>query len=239
MAGDFGDFLKALEAGISSPAGNRRMEGRGPGVWRRNYETGETIANGDENKQAFILISSGWVASGKMLTNGSRIVLDFLLPGDVVGIGATEWAREIITALSPVTIMEVPGAPLETLLKAPKTVSSALLKNIARRNARIAEHMVSIGRRGAAERTAHLLLELAYRLEIKADKGRVRFRCPLTQADLADALGLTAVHVNRVLKELRESGFASFRNGVVEIQDVGRLAEFVGFDASYLTLRTA
>jgi len=52
-------------------------------------------------------------------------------------------------------------------------------------------------------------------------------------------LGLTAVHVNRVLKELRESGFASFRNGVVEIQDVGRLAEFVGFDASYLTLRTA
>ncbi len=239
MAGEFEDFLKALEAGVLSPGGNRRMEGANPNIWRRIYAAGDTIADGDENKQAFFLISSGWVASGKMLTNGARIVLDFLLPGDVIGIGATEWAREIVTALSPVTIMELPGAPLETLLKAPKPLSSALLKSIARRNARIAEHMVSIGRRGAVERTAHLLLELAYRLEIKPEKGRVRFQCPLTQADLADALGLTAVHVNRVLKELREGGFASFRSGVVEIQDVLRLAEFVAFDASYLALRAA
>ncbi len=238
MAEHFGEFLKALDAGVSSPAGRGRKEEGGPTVWRRNYAVGETIAEDEENKQAFLLITSGWVASGKMLTNGSRIVLDFLLPGDVVGIGATEWAREVITALSPVSTMEVPGAPLETLLKAPQTVSRALIRNVARHNARIAEHMVSIGRRGAVERTAHLLLELACRLEIKPDNGRVRFQCPLTQADLADALGLTAVHVNRVLKELRENGLASFRNGIVEIRDVDRLTELVDFDASYLTLRT-
>ncbi|WEX10492.1 Crp/Fnr family transcriptional regulator [Chelativorans sp. AA-79] len=222
---------------MAASAGNRRTGGKGPDVWRRVYEAGDTISNGDGNKEAFFLVSSGWVASGKMLTSGARIVLDFLLPGDVVGIGTTEWAREVVTALSPATVFEFPGAPLERLLTAPRELSAPILKGIARRNARIAEHMASIGRRGAVERTAHLLLELAHRLGAKPDRGRVRFSCPLTQSDLADALGLTAVHVNRVLKDLRESGFVSFRNGTVEIHNIGRLADFVGFDTSYLTLR--
>jgi len=235
MAGDLGDFLQLLEAGATS-LGNRRKTSDGPNIWRRNYTSGETIVDWDEKKQAFLFVASGWVASGKVLTNGTRIVLDFPLAGDVITIGSTEWAREIITALSPVTIFELPGAPIENLLSYPRPISQPILRAIARRNARTAEHMASLGRRGAVERTAHLLLELACRVQGRAEMAKAKFSCPLTQSDLADALGLTAVHVNRVLKELREKGLVSFRNGIVEIHDVDRLASFVGFDPSYLSL---
>ncbi|MFC6488459.1 Crp/Fnr family transcriptional regulator [Nitratireductor sp. GCM10026969] len=241
MVGFFGDILKSLDAIASADRGPSRPERSkddfGGRIKRRTYATGATIADWDDSRQAILLIVSGWVASGKALTSGARTVLDLSLPGDIVTIGTTEWAREIITALSPVTIIELPGPSYKTLLHYPEPVSEAVLKGMARRYARLAEHLVNIGRRGAVERTAHLFVELAHRVNVREKDGVRRFSCPLTQADLADALGLTAVHVNRVLKELREAGYVSFRGGVVEITDFEGLVQLAQFDASYLALR--
>ncbi|WP_246225881.1 Crp/Fnr family transcriptional regulator [Chelativorans xinjiangense] len=178
---------------------------------------------------------SGWVASCKVLNTGMRTVLDISLAGDVV---MTGWTREVATALSPAVVVELPGPTFEGLLSYPQPISEIILKGMARRYARLAEHVVNIGRRGAVERTAHLLLELAHRINAREKDGVVSFACPLTQADLGDALGLSAVHVNRVLKELREGGFVSFRGGVVEIYDRRGLVELASFDPSYLELRS-
>jgi CRP-like cAMP-binding protein len=98
------------------------------------------------------------------------------------------------------------------------------------------EKILSIGRRSAMARIAHIFCELLVRLRIVGladDKG---FDLPLTQADLADVTGLTSVHVNRMLKKLRDEDLLTFRGGTVTIGDWDRLQRAAEFDPSYLHL---
>ena len=96
------------------------------------------------------------------------------------------------------------------------------------------EHLVNIGHRNAAERMAHFLLQLGARLSLVGMGSKAGFACPLTQYLLADALGLSAVHVNRVLRKLRESGMVTFHDGFVTFDAYNRLTEFAEFDPTYL-----
>ncbi|MCC5984497.1 MAG: Crp/Fnr family transcriptional regulator, partial [Rhodobacteraceae bacterium] len=104
----------------------------------------------------------------------------------------------------------------------------------SRDEAMVVEHLVNVGRRSAEERMAHFLLELGARLSLVGAGSRAGFDCPLTQYHLADALGLSAVHVNRVLRHLREEGLVTFRNGHVAFDDFDRLQTVAGFDTAYL-----
>jgi len=156
--------------------------------------------------------------------------------GDVITVGSTEWAREEVRALTSVTLFEFPGAIYENLSTYPRHVREFILKGMARRYARAAEHFVNISRRGAVERVSHLLLELSLRVGMYEGQGASSFACPLTQIDLGDALGLSVVHVNRVLRKLRENGYVSFRGGVVTFQNRAGLIEATGFDGAYLAL---
>jgi len=96
------------------------------------------------------------------------------------------------------------------------------------------EHLVGIGRRDALARMAHFLLELGSRLALVGIGSKHGFDCPLTQYHLADTLGLSAVHVNRVLRQLREKGLVTFRDGHVTVHDYEGLAELAEFDPAYL-----
>ena len=96
------------------------------------------------------------------------------------------------------------------------------------------EHLVNIGRRNALERTAHFLLELGARLRLVGLATREGYDCPLSQNLLADALGLSAVHINRVLRELREDGLLTFQKGRVTFNDFDQLVAAVDFDKTYL-----
>lgn len=98
----------------------------------------------------------------------------------------------------------------------------------------VVEHLVDIGRRNALERTAHFLLELGARLKLVGLGTNEGYDCPLSQYLLADALGLSVVHVNRVLRELREEGLLTFQKGRVTFDDFERLVATVDFDKSYL-----
>jgi CRP-like cAMP-binding protein len=86
----------------------------------------------------------------------------------------------------------------------------------------VVEHLVGIGRRDAVERMAHFLLELGKRLSLVGMGNKAGYDCPLTQYLIADAIGLSAVHVNRVLRELREQGVVTFRDGYVTFDDYDR-----------------
>lgn len=236
-AGNFREILHYLEAETATGllGLGARNAGRA-GIRKRVYSGGDRIADSDDPRRAVMLVISGWVSCGKELTDGSRTVVDFSLTGDVITLGSTEWSREAMTALTSVTLFEFPGAIYENLSTFPQHVREFILKGMARRYARTAEHFVSISRRGAVERVAHLLLELSHRVGVRENGGTACFSCPLTQVDLGDALGLSVVHVNRVLRKLREGGYVSFRGGVVEFPDRQRLSEMVGFDGSYLAL---
>jgi hypothetical protein len=92
----------------------------------------------------------------------------------------------------------------------------------------------NIGRRDAAERTAYLLLELGARLSLDGMGSKAGYACPLSQYLMADALGLSSVHVNRVLRTLRKSRMVVVRDGFVTFDDYDRLVEFANFEPTYL-----
>ena len=116
-------------------------------------------------------------------------------------------------------------------------LGAALLWAASRDEAMVVEHLVSVGRRSAIERTAHFFMELAERLTLIGQASETEFHCPLSQLVLADALGLTAIHVNRVLRQLREQGLLTVRRGRVEIHDLGGLRKLSGFQGGYLNSR--
>ncbi len=96
------------------------------------------------------------------------------------------------------------------------------------------EHLVGLGRRNADARMAHFLLELGVRLSLVGIDSREGYACPLTQYHLADALGLSAIHVNRVLRKLREDKLVTFRDGVVVFDNYEALVALADFDPAYL-----
>lgn len=203
---------------------------------RRTFEAGRDLVHQGQLDQAAYILASGWACSYKLLEDGQRQIVDFQIPGDFLGL------RSVLLHVSdhsiePVTDIEVTEILLTDLLDAfarTPRLAAAVLWAASRDEAMVVEHLVDVGRRNAAERTAHFLLELAARLFLIGQGDRTGFACPLTQYHLADALGLSAVHVNRVLRQLREEGTVTFRDGFVTFDDYARLADFAQFDPSYM-----
>ena len=113
-------------------------------------------------------------------------------------------------------------------------VTAADLWSASRDEAMVVEHLVDLGRRSAIERTAHFILEMGARLKLVGMGDKTGYDCPLSQFLLADALGLSAVHVNRVLRELREAGLMTFQKGRVTFDDFAGLVALADFDTAYL-----
>jgi CRP-like cAMP-binding protein len=110
----------------------------------------------------------------------------------------------------------------------------AFLWAASRDEAMVVEHLVNCGRRSAMVRTAHFLLELGLRLQFAGLGSDAGFACPLNQYLLADAVGLTAIHVNRILRQLRERKLLTFRDGHVTFHDLPRLCQLAGHHTGYL-----
>jgi CRP-like cAMP-binding protein len=195
----------------------------------------ELAWEGQQGQKAFIL-ASGWVSSYKGLRDGSRQIVDFQVPGDFIGVRnmlfrTSEHSFETITdvALSEVTVEDF----FAVFTGAPR-VATAILWALSCEEAMVVEHLVDIGRRSALVRTAHFLLELGARLKLVGLASADGYDCPLTQYLLADAIGLSAIHVNRVLRRLRETGLLTFRDGSVRFDDLDRLVALAEFDMAYL-----
>lgn len=203
---------------------------------RRTFVPGRDLVHQGQSEQAAYILASGWAVSYKIMEDGQRQIVDFQIPGDFLGL------RSVLFHLSdhsvePVTNIEVTEILLPDLLDAfsrTPRLAMAILWAASRDEAMVVEHLVSIGRREATERMAHFLLELGARLALVGMGSKAGFDCPLTQYHLADALGLSAVHTNRVLRQLREWGMLTFRSGTVRFDDYDRLAEFAKFDPTYL-----
>lgn len=203
---------------------------------RRRFLAGhEMIHEGQANASAFIL-AEGWACSYKMLPDGERQIVDFQIPGDFLGLRSTlfrtsDHSIEAITRIEASEVLE--SDILDAFSHAPR-LATAVLWAASRDEAMVVEHLVNLGRRSTEARMAHLLLELGARLNLVGMGDRTGFDCPLTQYHLADALGLSAVHVNRVLRRLREDGCLTFQKGRVVFDDFNLLKTLAGFDTAYL-----
>lgn len=203
---------------------------------RRSFAVGRDLVFQGQTGQAAYILAEGWVSSHKLLRNGSRQIVDFQIPGDFLGLRSVLFrtADQNVEPFTAVEASEVLQSDLLQVFSTTPRLATAVLWAASRDEAMVVEHLVGIGRRDALERTAHLLLELSARLTLVGRGTRDGFACPLTQYHLADALGLSAVHVNRVLRESREDGLATFQTGRVTIHDFKKLAELAEFDSAYL-----
>jgi CRP-like cAMP-binding protein len=203
---------------------------------RRVFPAGRDMVHQGQTNQPAYILASGWVCSYKLLSDGTRQIVDFQIPGDFLGLGSVLF-RTADHNVEPVTQVEasevLSNDLLDTFSQTPR-LATAVLWAASRDEAMVVEHLVGIGRRDAKQRTAHFLLELSARLMLVGLGSISGYACPLSQNLLADALGLSAVHVNRVLRELREDGLVTFQHGQVEIHDLDALAMLADFDKSYL-----
>ncbi len=195
----------------------------------------DLVYQGQHERSAYILLS-GWASSYKLQPDGGRQIVDIHVPGDFLGL------RSILLHKSdhnvePVADIEVAELGMEDLLEGfarmPR-LSAAILWAASRDEAMVAERLVSLGRRTAIARVAHFMLELGERLALVGQGSDAGYDCPLTQYQLADALGLSAVHANRVLRQLRLKGMMTFRDGYVAFDDRDGLVDLAGFDPAYL-----
>lgn len=203
---------------------------------RRKFAPGLDLVHQGEIDQSAFIMAEGWACSYKILTDGSRQIVNFQIPGDFLGVRSVLF-RTSDHNVEPITMIEASEVSkqdlFQTFSKTPR-LATAVLWAASRDEAMIVEHLVGVGQRPAAQRTAHLLLELSTRLKLVGLGDKTGFACPLTQYHLADALGLTPVHVNRVLREIREAGLMTFQNGRVTFDDYEGLIDFADFDRTYL-----
>ena len=193
---------------------------------------------GQTGHRVFVL-QSGWACSYKDLTSGQRQIISFPIAGDCVGLRSVllRTADHSFTALTDAVVSPVEGSNIMKCVTEFPRLGAALLWAASRDEAMVVEHLVNIGRRSALARTAHFFMETAERLSLVGLATEAEFDCPLTQYVLADALGLSPIHVNRVLRQLREQNLLTLRKGNVKIHDLNGLRELAGFQGGYLNSR--
>jgi CRP-like cAMP-binding protein len=191
-----------------------------------------------EKPRGVNLFLRGWAARYKTLQDGRRQILAFLVPGDIcdLNIYLLRGMDHSIRAISPVTLAELGAGAFETMSREHPRLLQALAWDSLVGAAIQREWTFNLGQRSAYERIAHLFCELYVRLHAVGLVQGSRIGLPLTQADLAEATGLSVVHVNRTIQEMRANNLIRWQRGELEVPDLRELIAIASFDPNYLHL---
>lgn len=203
---------------------------------RRTLRAKDFISRDGDRLTSFPVVLQGWAARYQILRNGARQITGVLLPGDACYYDAFAGgvALEEIVALSPCTVARVPHRELDRLIEARPVIGRALRNYGRHENAVLSSWVTNMGRRDALERMAHFICEARSRLEVVGEVEGGRFHFPLTQDDFADVVGLTPVHINRKLQQMRSQRLISLRAKELSILDEHALRQLAGFHGGYL-----
>lgn len=196
----------------------------------------DLVRDGEPYEQTYV-VKEGWAIRYKTLSDGRRQILNFVLPGDFIGLFSPlfEVADHTVSALTDLVVHPLdPSGTVEMFSACPR-LAAALAWSAGRDEAILSEQVVRVGRRSAYERTGHLIVELLHRLRLVGEADQRSFELPLTQEILADTLGLSIVHVNRTLRRLRENGLLCIKGDRVVIGDLEELTSVSDFSPQYLT----
>jgi CRP-like cAMP-binding protein len=186
-----------------------------------------------------IVVLAGWAYRYKILPDGTRQILAFLMPGDScdLHVGPLAEMDHSIQTIVPCTIATIDRAAMDSLMERFPEVAKAMYFAQLVDEGTMRAWITSMGRRSSIQRVAHLMCELYIRAANigLSEEGVVVF--PLSQVMLADALGMTAVHLNRVLKALRGREVMALTRGNLAVTDALQLARIAGFDENYLSRR--
>ena len=195
------------------------------------------VRDGEQPTHSCLLIS-GFAYRHKVTGEGRRQIMSIHMRGDVVDLQNSLLRRSDhnVQALTNIEVAYIPVEAIRSLAFDRANVGKAMWFETLVDGSIFREWTLNVGRRHARERTAHMLCEFALRLEVAGLGEQLHYELPMTQEELADALGLTPVHVNRTLKALEAEKLIQRTRRSVRIPDWKALAKVGDFDANYLHL---
>jgi CRP-like cAMP-binding protein len=187
------------------------------------------------------LVLDGFLYSHKTVTGARRQITSFFIPGDIVDLPTLYLPKvdHSISTLGPAVLAFVPHAALKEVLDRSPALVQAFWRETLMQAAIFQEWVVNLGRRHAFARVAHIVCELTVRLQATGMARDLSFTIPWTQMDVADACGISSVHANRVIQELRHVGLLEWDSKRVKIHDWDALARLGDFNDDYLQYRAA
>jgi CRP-like cAMP-binding protein len=197
----------------------------------------DIVCQGDVPRSAFVL-THGMAFRYRLMPDGKRQILTFMIPGDVFGLHAflLRAMDHSIATLVPMRIATISRAAVFDLFENHPRIGAALWWSAQQQNAINRERIVALGRRSARGRVAYLLCELVWRQRAVGLSEDDAIRLTLTQVELADTLGLTSVHVNRILQGFRRNDLIALAHHRLALLDIERLQTIAGFNQDYLHL---
>jgi CRP-like cAMP-binding protein len=198
----------------------------------------DLIREGDRPGPVFVMLE-GWACRYKILPSGTRQILAFMMPGDCCDhhISLLAEMDHSIQTITPALVATIERPEMDAIMDSHRAIAKAMYVSQLVDQGTLRAWITSMGRRASIERVAHLMCELYLRARTIGLTTEPRFALPLSQLLLADSLGMTPVHLNRVLKELRLSGAMTLQRGSLIITDPTKLIKIAGFDENYLHRR--
>ena len=180
----------------------------------------------------------GFTCRYKLLANGKRQIVAYLIPGDFCDLHVfiLKAMDHSIGTLSPCRVVDIPRHRILELIEQPG-IARAMWYTTLVDEAKLREWLLNVGQRDAVPRIGHLLCELLARLQVVGLVTDNSYELPITQAEIGDTTGLSFVHVNRSLQQLRDRGFIQYKSKQIVIKDLTGLTEFTGFNPNYLHLQ--
>jgi CRP-like cAMP-binding protein len=202
----------------------------------RAFPPGAHFVRDGDRPEFCSLLLSGFACGYKVAGDGARQILSFHMAGEFVDLqnSLLAVADHGVRALTDTQAALVPRLALRTLALHRPAIAEALWNDTLIDAAIFREWIVNVGRRDSRARVAHLLCELSLRMQAAGLADGHRYKLPMTQEQLADAVGLTAVHVNRVLRQLAEEGLINRERRAIMIEDWPRMRQAADFNDKYL-----
>lgn len=201
----------------------------------RPYPAGIDLVTEGHTTDRLLVLTEGWACRYKTTRDGSRQIVALIVPGEVANLDTLMFDQPDygVRSLTPVKTVAITCEDALALAASHPGIGRTLTRLALAENAILRQWALCLGRQSARQRLAHLLCELGERLVPGAESG-ISFELPLTQEQIADALGLTPVHVNRTLQQLRNDGLVETSSRTISLPDISRLRDLAGFDATYL-----
>jgi CRP-like cAMP-binding protein len=228
-------FIRKLEGFAALSDADRAMLERISANPRSIAPGTDLVREGDKPDGVFVVME-GMACRHKMRATGQRQIMAYLVPGDAGDLDVTllDEMDHTVTTFSACQVVRIPPETVADLLEHHPQVARALRIGTLVDEATLREWLVNVGCRSAAERIAHLFCELLMRLRAVGLAPNDSYALPITQADLGDTTGLSNVHVNRTLQELRRQGLIELKGGRLTILNLPRLRALAEFKSNYL-----
>lgn len=231
-------FIRKLSALADLTEADVAMLAAGTSHVRSYQARRDLIREGDRPGPVFVVLE-GWACRYKILPSGARQITSFMLPGDSCDLHVELLAEmdHSIQTITQASIATITRASMDEMMNGSPRIARALYSAQLVDEATLRAWIVSMGRRSSVERVAHLMCELYLRLRGTESLGDDMVELPVSQLLFADALGMTPVHINRVLRRLREAGIMEISRRSLRVIDPIGLVRVAGFDENYLHRR--